>query len=149
MQKDTGYKCKLDECIDDILNREKDMAPERKLTFGQRVATVVCKFLGEWPYFYILIIGTLIYMYIGQTTKIDPYPFIFFTLLLSEFALIQNLFLQMSSNLIMGQLIWTIDQIFENSKRHDISMMLLHEKSDILNKKIECILEYLKEENKN
>ena len=145
-----GYKKNLDDKIQKIKNNVCPEPPKRNLTIREKLSTWFCTFLGTWKWLIIfVIIGTVwkAYNMSFPAFAFDKPPFMLWTMIISEWAIISSIFVQMASNLIMDQLVWTISQIFENSKNQDISLMLLHEKIDIQNKKLDCVLKLIEKRN--
>jgi uncharacterized membrane protein len=129
------YKKSLDDKIDSILKETDYEMPKRILTIGEKISNVICTFLGEWSWVICLTFITFGWIIINAVPALtfDPYPYGLYTMIISVWALYSTTFLQMSSNLIMEQLIWTLGQISTNSKKHEISLLLLHEKMDLNN----------------
>ena len=73
-----------------------------KPTYGQRTADKVAKFGGSWKFiilfFILLSIWILINIFLPQTKKFDPYPFILMNLVLSCIAALQAPVIMMSQN---------------------------------------------------
>ena len=145
MDKNSNYKTTLDEKIEEILKDTSVKMPERKLTPIQKFTDNCCEFFGDWAWFWVLNLITILYMYLNSIKAIawDVYPYQLYTMIISVWALDSNIFVQMSTNRIMEQLIWTISQIFAMVQKILISLMLLHEKVDLNNQKLDCIIQCL------
>ena len=68
----------------------------------------------------------------------DTYPYPLYTMIISVWALYSNVFVQMGSNRVMEELLWGMNQDSEVNKRSELSMLLLHQKFDLL-------LDYIKD----
>lgn len=80
---------------------EKHPVFKQKLTFGQRSADKLTKFVGSWTFIFILFILMIVWVCINLSVivfKWDPYPFILLNLLLSMLAAIQAPIILMSQN---------------------------------------------------
>ena len=144
------YKDKLDNSIGSILKKVDKQNPHRHKSRWEKFSDDCCTFFGAWSWFWWLTGISLAWITINRIPLLtfDPYPFGLYTMIISIWALYSNVFVQMSTNGIMKQLMWMITQIFEINKRIDVSIMLLHEKYDVVNQKIDYILDYIKQERK-
>jgi uncharacterized membrane protein len=141
---DLDYKKQLDKEVNDILKDVNIKPPQRNLTWTQKFSEKCCNFLGNWSWFWVLTLITVSYICIQNFIPFDPYPYNLYTMIISVWALYSNVFVQMSTNIIMEQLMWIIGQIFDIVQRVYISLLLLHEKVDLIEYQNSCIIEYLK-----
>lgn len=135
------YKENLDREIDEFSAKVNTPAITPKLTFTQKITDKICFFVGSWNWFIWLTVITIWYMVINSIKHLafDPYPYQFYTMLISVWALYGNIFIQMGTNRIMEQLLWTTMQDAEVNKDTYLSLVLLHEKTDIINNKLDII----------
>src|SRR5262249_40558209 len=75
---------------------------ERNLTWSQRLADRVAEFNGSWAFIGGLIGATLLWMAVNSpktlTGAMDPYPYVFFNLLLAVLVALQGPLIMMSQN---------------------------------------------------
>jgi uncharacterized membrane protein len=128
------YKEALDAKIKELSGQINIAHIHPDLTLGQRITDKVCLFLGSWNWLLWLTVITFAWMGINLIKQIafDPYPYMFYTMMISVWALYGNIFIQMGSNRLMEQLLWGMEQDAEVNKRSELSLLLLHQKIDIL-----------------
>ena len=136
-----SYKQVLDEKIQELSSQVNIQPPKQPLTIGQKITDKITSFLGSWNWFNSFTIITILWLGINCIKDIphfDPYPFMFYTMVISLWAIYGNIFIQMGGNRIMEQLVWDTKQDSEVNKRSELSLLLLH-------KKVDLIVDYLKE----
>jgi len=106
------------------------------LTFGQRLADVVARFGGSWP-FILWFAGFMLVWVVGNAWLLgrdafDPYPFIFLNLILSMLAAIQAPVIMMSQNRQAQRDRIDAAHDYEVNLKAEIEIMALHEKLDEL-----------------
>lgn len=128
------YKEALDSKIKELSGQVNIPFIHPDLTIGQIITDKVCLFLGSWNWLLWLTVITFAWMGINLIKSIafDPYPYMFYTMMISVWALYGNIFIQMGSNRLMEQLLWGMNQDAEVNKRSELSLLLLHQKIDIL-----------------
>lgn len=128
------YKEALDSKIKELSEQVNIPHEHPKLTMGQIITDKVCLFLGSWNWLSWLTIITFLWMGVNLIKSIafDPYPYMFYTMMISVWALYGNIFIQMGSNRLMEQLLWGMNQDAEVNKRSELSLLLLHRKQDAM-----------------
>lgn len=74
---------------------------KEKLTFGQKAADALTRFVGSWKFIIFVLIFMFFWIYLNVTAMIrewDPYPFILLNFVLSCLAAIQAPIILMSEN---------------------------------------------------
>ena len=134
------YKEALDSKIKELSGQVNIEPPRQVLTIKQRISDTCCAFLGDWSWVWWLTAITIIYMGLNAIHEIawDTYPYPLYTMIISVWALYSNVFVQMGSNRVMEELLWGMNQDSEVNKRSELSMLLLHQKFDLL-------LDYIKD----
>lgn len=113
-----------------------DGGEEMQLTFGQRVADVVAKFGGSWPFifsffFFILLWISTNLWWLGNR-GFDPYPFILLNLLLSCLAAVQAPVIMMSQNRQEQKDRERAKKDYMINLKSELEIRMLHEKIDHL-----------------
>jgi uncharacterized membrane protein len=125
---------------DELLSRLQiknvnDMADER-MTFGARIAELVARFGGSWPF--IICFSVFLLIWAGVNTAyftehpLDPYPYIFLNLILSCIAALQAPVILMSQNRQATKDRLQADQDFQINVKAEFAVQQLHRKLDEL-----------------
>ncbi len=133
---------KLNEIVCKAVEQEKlllqslNKPQEEKLSSGQRLADKVAKFGGSWKFiilfFILLSFWILINIFLPQTKKFDPYPFILMNLVLSCIAALQAPVIMMSQNRVEEKdRQRNINDYMVNLKA-EVEIRTLHQKMDLL-----------------
>jgi len=80
---------------------KQPVLPRQKLSFGQKAADEVTKFVGSWTFIFIFLLYLFLWVILNVTAIVqnwDPYPFILLNLTLSCIAAIQAPLILMSQN---------------------------------------------------
>jgi|GEM_PF-2638462 uncharacterized membrane protein len=131
---DKTYKEQLDDKIEH-LSKEVEIPFEKPTsTWDIVISDWLCDYNGSWSMFWLLTILLIIWVGINsiQGYIFDPYPYMLYTLLLSQGALYSNVFVQMSTNRLMRYVLWILQQMYKSSKKTELSILLLHQKIDIV-----------------
>ena len=111
---------------------DPNVAFDRQLTFGQRLADRVAAFGGSWSFIGIFLTGMLIWMAVNrdEVHPFDPYPYILLNLLLSCVAALQAPVIMMSQNrqAVRDRADAKID--YEVNLRAELQIVALHAKLD-------------------
>ena len=118
------------------ISRNVNQAFAEKQTLGDRLADRVASFGGSWT-FIALFIGILVawvvlngFALAGYGRSFDPYPFIFFNLILSMLAALQAPIIMMSQNRQADRDRLAAGLDYEVNLKAEIEIMELHEKLD-------------------
>jgi len=107
---------------------------DQRMTFGQKVADLVARFGGSWP-FIMLFFGFLL-IWVGVNTTLvltappDPYPYIFLNLLLSCLAALQAPVIMMSQNRQAAKDRLQADEDFRVNVKAEFAIQQMHRKLD-------------------
>ena len=79
---------------------DPNVAFDRQLTFGQRLADRVAAFGGSWTFIGVFLLGMAVWIALNAARAVtfDPFPFILLNLLLSCLAALQAPVIMMSQN---------------------------------------------------
>src|ERR1051325_8379023 len=109
---------------------------ESRMTVGERVADLVARFGGSWPFiisfFGFLILWTIVNSALVLKSPPDPYPFIFLNLLLSCLAALQAPVIMMSQNRQAAKDRLQADEDFRVNVKAALAIQQLHRKLDEL-----------------
>ncbi len=111
-----------------------DLADER-MTFGERVADMVARFGGSWPFITSFFVFLLLWAGVNSLLLArppDPYPYIFLNLLLSCLAALQAPVIMMSQNRQAAKDRLQADQDFRVNVKAEFAIQQLHRKIDEL-----------------
>ena len=111
-----------------------DLADER-MTFGERVADMVARFGGSWPFivsFFGFLVAWAVVNSLLLARPADPYPYIFLNLLLSCLAALQAPVIMMSQNRQAAKDRLQADQDFRVNVKAEFAIQQLHRKLDEL-----------------
>ena len=112
--------------------QDPNVAFERQLTLGQRLADRVAAFGGSWSFIGIFLTGMLVWMAINadQSHPFDPYPYILLNLLLSCVAALQAPVIMMSQNRQTVRDRADAKSDYEVNLRAELQIVALHAKLD-------------------
>jgi uncharacterized membrane protein len=109
---------------------------DQRMTFGQRVADLVARFGGSWPFIILFFCFLLIWAGVNTTLILnqppDPYPYIFLNLLLSCLAALQAPVIMMSQNRQAVKDRLQADEDFRVNVKAEFAIQQLHRKIDEL-----------------
>ena len=111
---------------------DPNLAFDRQLTFGQRLADRVAAFGGSWSFIGIFLTGILIWMAVNrdEVRPFDPYPYILLNLLLSCVAALQAPVIMMSQNRQAVRDRADAKNDYEVNLRAELQIVALHAKLD-------------------
>lgn len=142
LQEERGELSRLDlEVITSLKEQETltenlNLAFEKDLTFGQRIADRVATFGGSWifiiVFFFILIVWMIVNSALMLTRPFDPYPFILLNLVLSCLAAIQAPIIMMSQNRQEARDRLRSEHDYQINLKAELEIRHLHEKLDVL-----------------
>ena len=114
------------------VHQDPNVAFERQLTLGQRLADRVAAFGGSWSFIGIFLTGMLVWMAINadQSHPFDPYPYILLNLLLSCVAALQAPVIMMSQNRQTVRDRADAKSDYEVNLRAELQIVALHAKLD-------------------
>lgn len=148
LQTDSNYINDLNVSIFKSLEIGEPIAslPEEEInTFGRRVSDVVARFGGSWAF--ILLFMSLILIWVGINTfhfftdHFDPYPFIFFNLVLAIITALQAPLILMSQNRQADRDRNKADVDYKTTLKAELEIRILHDKIDHLLKILEILIE--------
>ena len=111
---------------------------EEELSFGQRLADQVSRFVGSWGFiivFVSIMVAWVIYnsfLLLSPIKPFDPYPYILLNLGLSTLAAIQAPIIMMSQNRQAEKDKIKVEANYEVSLKTDLEILRLHQKIDDL-----------------
>ena len=109
---------------------------EERMTFGQKVADMVARFGGSWPFIIMFFCFLLLWAGVNTTLVLgqppDPYPYIFLNLLLSCLAALQAPVIMMSQNRQAIKDRLQADEDFRVNVKAEFAIQQLHRKIDEL-----------------
>lgn len=111
---------------------QEDIAPP---SLGQRLADYVAQFGGSWTFIIIFILFLWSWVALNAwflPRPFDPYPFIFFNLILSMLAALQAPIIMMSQNRAASHDRVRAEEDFEVNLRAEAEISALHEKLDMM-----------------
>jgi uncharacterized membrane protein len=125
--------------------RDTNVAFERGLTPGQRVADWVAAFGGSWPFIllFLMFLAVWIVFNADASKPFDPYPYILLNLILSCIAALQAPVIMMSQNRQAAKDRLDAQQDYEVNLKAEMAVMALHEKLDDLRDRRIAALEQL------
>jgi uncharacterized membrane protein len=111
---------------------DPNLAFDRQLTFGQRLADRVAAFGGSWSFIGIFLTGILIWMAVNrdEVRPFDPYPYILLNLMLSCVAALQAPVIMMSQNRQAVRDRADAKNDYEVNLRAELQIVALHAKLD-------------------
>lgn len=121
-----------------------------KMSFGDRIATKVARFVGSWAFVisFIVIFGSWIFLNTAETflhIHFDPYPYDVIKLTLSCISAIQAPLIMMSQNRQARKARQRSDNQYLINLKAEIDLRNLHQKMDLLMKQqIKNLLEVQK-----
>lgn len=120
----------------ETLTENLNLAFEKDLTFGQRVADRVAALGGSWTFIIAFFIVLLIWIGVNSTFLLsrpfDPYPYILLNLLLSCLAAIQAPIIMMSQNRLEARDRLRSENDYQVNLKAELEIRHLHEKLDVL-----------------
>jgi len=109
---------------------------EERMTFGEKVADLVARFGGSWPFIITFFAFLLIWAGVNTTLVLsqppDPYPYIFLNLLLSCLAALQAPVIMMSQNRQATKDRLQADEDYRVNVKAEFAIQQLHRKIDEL-----------------
>jgi uncharacterized membrane protein len=142
LQEERGELSRLDlEVITSLKEQETltenlNLAFEKDLTLGQRIADRMATFGGSWifiiVFFGILIVWMIINSALMLTRPFDPYPYILLNLVLSCLAAIQAPIIMMSQNRQEARDRLRSEHDYQVNLKAELEIRHLHEKLDVL-----------------
>lgn len=148
LQTDSDYINDLNVSIFKSLEAGEPIAslPEKEIkTFGEKVSDVIARFGGSWV-FISLFMG-LILVWVGINTfhfftdHFDPYPFIFFNLVLAIITALQAPLILMSQNRQADRDRNKADVDYKTTLKAELEIRILHDKIDHLLKILDILIE--------
>lgn len=113
-----------------------NLAFEKDLTWGQRIADRVAAFGGSWTFIIIFFIILVLWMGVNSlflfSRPFDPYPYILLNLVLSCLAAIQAPIIMMSQNRQEARDRLRSEQDYQVNLKAELEIRSLHEKVDLL-----------------
>jgi uncharacterized membrane protein len=120
----------------ETLTENINLAFEKSVTFGQRVADQVATFGGSWIFIgtFFLVLATWIGINSLSTSlrPYDPYPYILLNLILSCLAALQAPIIMMSQNRIETRDRLRSENDYQVNLKAELEIRHLHEKLDVL-----------------
>jgi uncharacterized membrane protein len=120
----------------ETLAENLNLAFERDLTIGQRIADRVASFGGSWTFIIIFFIVLVIWMAVNAryilTQPFDPFPYILLNLVLSCLAAIQAPIILMSQNRQEARDRLRSEHDYQVNLKAELEIRHLHEKLDVL-----------------
>lgn len=120
----------------ETLTENINVAFEKNITFGQRVADQVASFGGSWifigSFFLVLASWIAINSVSSLFHSFDPYPFILLNLILSCLAALQAPIIMMSQNRIESRDRLRSENDYQVNLKAELEIRHLHEKLDVL-----------------
>ena len=142
LRDEVGELTKLDHAViaslkeQETLTENINIAFEKTITFGQRVADHVAFFGGSWifigSFFMVLAAWIGINSVSALLRPFDPYPYILLNLLLSCLAAIQAPIIMMSQNRIEARDRLRSENDYQVNLKAELEIRHLHEKLDVL-----------------
>src|SRR5215831_12949004 len=114
---------------------EAALAPEDRLTMGQKIADAVAANMGSWPFIIIQSLVLLFWIVLNVTAYVerwDPYPFILLNLMLSFQAAYAAPFIMMSQNRQQDVDRLAAKNDYDINIKAELEIELLHQKLDAL-----------------
>jgi uncharacterized membrane protein len=103
---------------------------EPKLSRAQRAADVVTEFCGSWTFVASAVILCALWPAVNHFKSVDPYPFIFFNLILTVVSTLQGPLIMMSQNRQMERdrdavqgLHAKLDELLSRPERQDVATL--------------------------
>jgi uncharacterized membrane protein len=118
------------------LTENLNLAFERSVSFGQRLADRVASFGGSW--IFIVFFALMLAAWIGVNSiaalhrPFDPYPFILLNLILSCLAAVQAPIIMMSQNRMEARDRLRSENDYQVNLKAELEIRHLHEKLDVL-----------------
>jgi len=120
----------------ETLTENLNLAFEKDLSFGARVADRVATFGGSWTFIILFFIVLVLWMLVNTTIVLahpfDPYPFILLNLVLSCLAAIQAPIIMMSQNRQEARDRLRSENDYQVNLKAELEIRHLHEKLDVL-----------------
>ena len=120
----------------ETLTENLNLAFEKDLTFGQRVADRVATFGGSWVFILIFFGFLVLWMIVNAsfilTRPFDPFPYILLNLILSCLAAIQAPIIMMSQNRLEARDRMRSENDYQVNLKAELEIRHLHEKIDVL-----------------
>jgi len=120
----------------ETLTENINVAFEKNITFGQRIADRVASFGGSWifigAFFLVLAAWIAINSVSALRHPFDPFPFILLNLILSCLAAIQAPIIMMSQNRIETRDRLRSENDYQVNLKAELEIRHLHEKLDVL-----------------
>ncbi len=142
LEEERGELSRLDlEVVESLREQETltenlNLAFEKDLSFGARVADRVAAFGGSWTFiilfFCVLVLWMLVNTTIVLARPFDPYPFILLNLVLSCLAAIQAPIIMMSQNRQEARDRLRSENDYQVNLKAELEIRHLHEKLDVL-----------------
>ena len=131
---DKVYKENLDDRIEN-LSREVEIPYEPvPLKLSEKIAEVFTNFLGSWSWFWWFSGITFVWLYFNANGiwAFDKPPYLLYTMIISVWAIYGNIWIQQGGNNVLRYIIWILQQLHKSSKKNELSILLLHQKIDLL-----------------
>lgn len=120
------------------VSRDTNNDFDEQLTFGQKFADRIAKFVGSWPFIVLfmgllvawLLLNSLILVRFGKA--FDLYPYILLNLILSMIAALQAPLIMMSQNRQAAKDRLGAEHDYEVNLKAELEIMALHQKIDAL-----------------
>jgi uncharacterized membrane protein len=142
LKDEVGELSKLEQEVIDSLREQEtlteniNLAFEKSVTFGQRVADQVATFGGSWIFIgtFFLVLATWIGInsLSASLRPYDPYPYILLNLILSCLAALQAPIIMMSQNRIEARDRLRSENDYQVNLKAELEIRHLHEKLDVL-----------------
>ena len=120
----------------ETLTENLNLAFEKDLTFGERVADHVATFGGSWTFILIFFGFLVLWIVVNAafilTRPFDPFPYILLNLILSCLAAIQAPIILMSQNRLEARDRMRSENDYQVNLKAELEIRHLHEKIDVL-----------------
>jgi len=120
----------------ETLTENLNLAFEKDLTFGERVADRVATFGGSWTFILIFFGFLVLWIAVNAafilTRPFDPFPYILLNLILSCLAAIQAPVIMMSQNRLEARDRLRSENDYQVNLKAELEIRHLHEKLDVL-----------------
>ena len=133
--------------LDKKLSRNMIAEHEESLSFGNKAADAIARFVGGWPFIIIFIVCLVSWIILNTLLllkAVDPYPFILLNLILSCIAALQAPIIMMSQNRQEEKDRLRALNDYKTNLKSEIIIEDLYEKIETLVSKQEAILQAMK-----